>query len=68
MVLLYGLAVVSLYTVRMLYIVIQIAVAVVAAVNFYFLAHRTFPRLIGECGGKNYHLVHPSADVGKLNP
>ncbi|XP_071805644.1 delta-1-pyrroline-5-carboxylate dehydrogenase, mitochondrial-like [Asterias amurensis] len=24
---------------------------------------KTFPRLIGECGGKNYHLVHPSADV-----
>lgn len=25
--------------------------------------YRTFPRLIGECGGKNYHLVHPTADV-----
>ena len=24
---------------------------------------RTFPRLIGECGGKNYHLVHSSADL-----
>lgn len=22
-----------------------------------------FPRLIGECGGKNYHFVHKSADV-----
>lgn len=22
-----------------------------------------FPRLIGECGGKNYHFVHPTADV-----
>lgn len=22
-----------------------------------------FPRLVGECGGKNYHFVHPSADV-----
>ena len=22
-----------------------------------------FPRLIGECGGKNYHFVHPSAEV-----
>ena len=22
----------------------------------------TFPRLVGECGGKNYHFVHPSAD------
>nr|CAD7460510.1 unnamed protein product [Timema tahoe] len=22
-----------------------------------------YPRLIGECGGKNYHFVHPSADV-----
>ncbi|XP_017777625.1 PREDICTED: delta-1-pyrroline-5-carboxylate dehydrogenase, mitochondrial [Nicrophorus vespilloides] len=21
-----------------------------------------FPRLIGECGGKNYHFVHPTAD------
>ncbi|XP_018335640.1 delta-1-pyrroline-5-carboxylate dehydrogenase, mitochondrial [Agrilus planipennis] len=22
-----------------------------------------FPKMIGECGGKNYHFVHPSADV-----
>ena len=22
---------------------------------------RTYPRLVGETGGKNYHLVHPSA-------
>ena len=22
-----------------------------------------FPKLIGECGGKNYHFVHTSADV-----
>lgn len=22
-----------------------------------------FPRLIGECGGKNFHFVHPTADV-----
>lgn len=22
-----------------------------------------FPRLIGECGGKNYHFIHPSAEV-----
>jgi 1-pyrroline-5-carboxylate dehydrogenase len=26
-------------------------------------SYRNFPRLIGECGGKNYHLVHPTADV-----
>ncbi|XP_065362914.1 delta-1-pyrroline-5-carboxylate dehydrogenase, mitochondrial-like [Calliphora vicina] len=25
--------------------------------------HKTFPRLCGECGGKNYHFVHSSADV-----
>lgn len=25
--------------------------------------YRNFPRLIGECGGKNYHFVHPTADV-----
>jgi len=25
--------------------------------------YRTFPRMIGECGGKNFHLVHPSADL-----
>ncbi|XP_041809951.1 delta-1-pyrroline-5-carboxylate dehydrogenase, mitochondrial [Chelmon rostratus] len=24
---------------------------------------RTFPRLAGECGGKNFHFVHKSADV-----
>ena len=25
--------------------------------------YNNFPRLIGECGGKNYHFVHPSADI-----
>ncbi|XP_059054661.1 delta-1-pyrroline-5-carboxylate dehydrogenase, mitochondrial [Achroia grisella] len=25
--------------------------------------YRNYPRLIGECGGKNYHFIHPSADV-----
>jgi len=25
--------------------------------------YRTFPRINGECGGKNYHFVHSSADV-----
>lgn len=25
--------------------------------------YRNFPRLIGECGGKNFHFVHPSAHV-----
>ncbi|XP_061722327.1 delta-1-pyrroline-5-carboxylate dehydrogenase, mitochondrial [Cydia pomonella] len=24
---------------------------------------RNYPRLIGECGGKNYHFIHPTADV-----
>ncbi|XP_048206314.1 delta-1-pyrroline-5-carboxylate dehydrogenase, mitochondrial [Perognathus longimembris pacificus] len=27
---------------------------------------RTFPRLAGECGGKNFHLVHRSADVDSV--
>lgn len=27
------------------------------------LTYRNFPRLVGECGGKNFHLIHPSADV-----
>ncbi|XP_044741390.1 delta-1-pyrroline-5-carboxylate dehydrogenase, mitochondrial [Chrysoperla carnea] len=27
-----------------------------------------FPRLIGECGGKNYHFVHPSADIKTVIP
>ncbi|CAK7321316.1 Delta-1-pyrroline-5-carboxylate dehydrogenase, mitochondrial [Vulpes lagopus] len=27
---------------------------------------RTFPRLAGECGGKNFHFVHRSADVGSV--
>lgn len=26
-------------------------------------SYRNFPRLIGECGGKNFHFVHPSAHV-----
>jgi 1-pyrroline-5-carboxylate dehydrogenase len=25
--------------------------------------YHSFPRLVGECGGKNFHLIHPSADV-----
>uniref|UniRef100_A0A914CFX0 Multifunctional fusion protein n=1 Tax=Acrobeloides nanus TaxID=290746 RepID=A0A914CFX0_9BILA len=25
--------------------------------------YTTFPKLIGECGGKNFHFVHPSADL-----
>ncbi|GFN74271.1 delta-1-pyrroline-5-carboxylate dehydrogenase, mitochondrial [Plakobranchus ocellatus] len=25
--------------------------------------YSNFPRLIGECGGKNMHFVHPSADI-----
>jgi len=25
--------------------------------------YKSYPRLIGECGGKNFHFVHPSADV-----
>ncbi|VVC36986.1 Aldehyde/histidinol dehydrogenase,Aldehyde dehydrogenase N-terminal domain,Aldehyde dehydrogenase [Cinara cedri] len=25
--------------------------------------YKNFPRLIGECGGKNYHFVHPTANV-----
>ncbi|KAM9758865.1 LOW QUALITY PROTEIN: delta-1-pyrroline-5-carboxylate dehydrogenase, mitochondrial [Menidia menidia] len=28
--------------------------------------YRTFPRLAGECGGKNFHFVHASADVGSV--
>uniref|UniRef100_A0A673UYX4 Aldehyde dehydrogenase 4 family member A1 n=1 Tax=Suricata suricatta TaxID=37032 RepID=A0A673UYX4_SURSU len=27
---------------------------------------RTFPRLAGECGGKNFHFVHCSADVDSV--
>lgn len=30
--------------------------------------YRNYPRLIGECGGKNYHFVHPSADVQTVVP
>ncbi|XP_063965837.1 delta-1-pyrroline-5-carboxylate dehydrogenase, mitochondrial-like [Lytechinus pictus] len=25
--------------------------------------YKTFPKITGECGGKNFHLVHPTADV-----
>jgi len=25
--------------------------------------YKTFPRLSGECGGKNFHLIHSSADI-----
>ncbi|XP_058800241.1 delta-1-pyrroline-5-carboxylate dehydrogenase, mitochondrial [Phymastichus coffea] len=25
--------------------------------------YKNYPKLIGECGGKNFHFIHPSADV-----
>ncbi|XP_012251733.2 delta-1-pyrroline-5-carboxylate dehydrogenase, mitochondrial isoform X2 [Athalia rosae] len=25
--------------------------------------YKNYPKMIGECGGKNYHFIHPSADV-----
>ena len=31
-----------------------------------FTNSSTFPRLVGECGGKNYHFVHPSADAASV--
>jgi len=29
-------------------------------------SYRSFPRLVGECGGKNFHFVHPSADPASV--
>lgn len=29
--------------------------------------YKNFPRLIGECGGKNYHFVHPTADTDTVS-
>ncbi|XP_053171929.1 delta-1-pyrroline-5-carboxylate dehydrogenase, mitochondrial [Scomber japonicus] len=29
-------------------------------------SYKTFPRLAGECGGKNFHFVHKSADVDSV--
>ncbi|XP_037277935.1 delta-1-pyrroline-5-carboxylate dehydrogenase, mitochondrial [Rhipicephalus microplus] len=28
--------------------------------------YTNFPRLVGECGGKNFHFVHPSADLSTV--
>ena len=28
--------------------------------------YRNYPKLIGECGGKNFHFIHPSADVDSV--
>lgn len=28
--------------------------------------YKTFPRLAGECGGKNFHFVHKSADIDSV--
>lgn len=30
--------------------------------------YNNFPRMIGECGGKNYHFVHESADAATVVP
>ena len=30
--------------------------------------YKSYPRLVGECGGKNFHLVHPTADVKTVVP
>ncbi|CAK6981267.1 delta-1-pyrroline-5-carboxylate dehydrogenase%2C mitochondrial [Scomber scombrus] len=29
-------------------------------------SYKTFPRLAGECGGKNFHFVHKSADIDSV--
>eukprot|EP00088_Acartia_fossae_P064604 TRINITY_DN7956_c0_g1_i1.p1 TRINITY_DN7956_c0_g1~~TRINITY_DN7956_c0_g1_i1.p1 ORF type:complete len:398 (-),score=121.20 TRINITY_DN7956_c0_g1_i1:1292-2485(-) len=29
-------------------------------------SYKGFPKLVGECGGKNYHFVHPTAEVGTV--
>ncbi|XP_037075069.1 delta-1-pyrroline-5-carboxylate dehydrogenase, mitochondrial-like [Pollicipes pollicipes] len=31
-------------------------------------SYHSFPRLVGECGGKNYHFIHPSADAATVAP
>lgn len=31
-------------------------------------SYKTYPRLIGECGGKNFHFIHPSAEVETVVP
>jgi 1-pyrroline-5-carboxylate dehydrogenase len=28
--------------------------------------YKNYPKLIGECGGKNFHFVHPSADPNSV--
>jgi len=28
--------------------------------------YKGFPKLVGECGGKNYHFMHPSGDIGSV--
>lgn len=33
------------------------------AVGRYVKEYRTYPRLVGELGGKNFHFIHPTADV-----
>jgi 1-pyrroline-5-carboxylate dehydrogenase len=35
----------------------------VRAVGTKIEKYTNYPRLMGECGGKNFHLVHPSADL-----
>ena len=30
--------------------------------------YKSYPRLVGECGGKNFHFIHPSADVKTVIP
>eukprot|EP00754_Rhynchopus_humris_P037916 Rhum_TRINITY_DN20620_c0_g1::Rhum_TRINITY_DN20620_c0_g1_i1::g.171560::m.171560/K00294/E1.2.1.88; 1-pyrroline-5-carboxylate dehydrogenase len=32
-------------------------------VGKHITSYNSFPRLIGECGGKNFHLVHETADL-----
>ena len=35
----------------------------IISIRLLSLTFRTFPRLVGECGGKNFHLLHETADV-----
>ncbi|KAI8682402.1 Multifunctional fusion protein [Fusarium sp. Ph1] len=37
----------------------QLAATIGSKMNFW----KSYPRIVGETGGKNFHLIHPSADV-----
>ncbi len=46
-----------------MFVLVLVLVLVCVCVCVCVMSSRSYPRIVGETGGKNFHLIHPSADV-----